>query len=157
MCFSLGNPTPLANEGGIYHPHRCGRCRGDSDPSAWEQFTLFPLIVPEKCDSCGEKALQSKKKKLLGADTSACNNRHSWKSIAYRTLEALKAKETQPNDFLRLQPSAVSLAPLAMAWKLAKRAELKQTARVLRFAVQTNPTPRRASRRRCTNNSPTLH
>lgn len=63
MCFSLGNPTPLANEGGIYHPHRCGRCRGDSDPSAWEQFTLFPLIVPEKCDSCGEKALQYKKKK----------------------------------------------------------------------------------------------
>lgn len=44
--FSLGNPTPLANEGGIYHPHCGGRCREDSNPSAWEQFTFFSLIVP---------------------------------------------------------------------------------------------------------------
>lgn len=53
--FSLGNPTPLANEGGIYHPHCRGRCRENSNPSAWEQFTFFALIAPEKCDSFGGK------------------------------------------------------------------------------------------------------
>lgn len=58
--FSLGNPTPLANEGGIYHPHCRGRCREDRNPSAWEQFPFFSLIVPEKCDSFGEKHLSQK-------------------------------------------------------------------------------------------------
>lgn len=71
--FSLGNPTPLANEGGIYHPHCGGRCREDSNPSAWEQFTFFSLIVPEKCDSFGEKHLS---RQLLGADTTTYNDRH---------------------------------------------------------------------------------
>lgn len=53
--FSLGNPTPLANEGGIYHLHCGGRCREDSNPSAWEQFTFPSLIVPEKCDRFKKK------------------------------------------------------------------------------------------------------
>lgn len=68
--FSLGNPTPLANEGGIYHPHCGGRCREDSNPSAWEQFTFFSLIVPEMCDRFGEK---HSSRQLLGAD--ANNNK----------------------------------------------------------------------------------
>lgn len=71
--FSLGNPTPLANEGGIYHPHCGGRCREDSNPSAWEQFTFFSLIVPEMCDRFGEKHLS---RQLLGADTTTYNGRH---------------------------------------------------------------------------------
>lgn len=64
--FSLGNPTPLANEGGIYHLHCGGRCRKDSNPTAWEQFTFFSLIVPEKCDRFGEKYLS---RQLLGVNT----------------------------------------------------------------------------------------
>lgn len=54
--FSLGNPTPPANEGGIYHPRCRGRCREDSNPSVWEQFTFFSLIVPEKAKQLGRKA-----------------------------------------------------------------------------------------------------
>lgn len=53
--FLLGNPTPLANEGGIYHPCCGGRCHEDDNPSAWEQFTFFSLIVPEMCDKFGRK------------------------------------------------------------------------------------------------------
>lgn len=71
--FSLGNPTPLANEGGIYHPHCGGRCREDSNPSAWEQFTFFSLIVPEKCDRFGEKYSS---RQLLGADTTTHDDPH---------------------------------------------------------------------------------
>lgn len=54
--FSLGIPTPPANEGGIYHPRCRGRCREDSDPSVWEQFTFFSLIVPEKACQLQRKA-----------------------------------------------------------------------------------------------------
>ncbi len=71
--FSLGNPTPLANEGGIYHPHCGGRCREDSNPSAWEQFTFFSLIVPEECDKFGEKRWS---RQLLWADNETSNGRH---------------------------------------------------------------------------------
>lgn len=93
--FSLGNPTPLANEGGIYHPHCGGRCREDSNPSAWEQFTFFSLIVPEKCDRFGEKHLS---RQLLGADTTTYNDHHfniqtnhsPPESITYCVLETLK-------------------------------------------------------------------
>lgn len=60
---------------------------GLNDPSAWEQLTLFLVIVREKCDSaCGGKALCSgrnnakKKKSPLKQQ----------KGIAYRALEALK-------------------------------------------------------------------
>lgn len=78
MRLSLGNPTPRANEGGIYHPRRRGRCReegwgggGLNDPSAWEQLTLFLVIVREKCDSArGGKALCS------GTTTQKKNNHH---------------------------------------------------------------------------------
>lgn len=96
--FSLGNPTPLANEGGIYHPHCGGRCRKDSNPSAWEQFTFFSLIVPEKCDRFGEKYLS---RQLLGADTTTYNERHfnistshpPPESITYCIAETLKYKK----------------------------------------------------------------
>lgn len=66
--FSLGNPTPLANEGGIYHLHCGGRCREDSNPSAWEQFTFPSLIVPEKCDRLKKKTPKKhSSRQLLGA------------------------------------------------------------------------------------------
>lgn len=102
--FSLGNPTPLANEGGIYHPHCRGRCHEDSNPSAWEQFTFFSLIVPEKCDSCGEK---QSSQQLLEADTTTYNDRHFSigtnrslpESIIYCKLETIKARKTQQTTF----------------------------------------------------------
>lgn len=93
MRLSLGNPTPRANEGGIYHPRRRGRCREEgwggvlNDPSAWEQLTLFLVIVREKCDSarggkalCSDATTQKKKQSPLKQQ----------KGIAYRALEALK-------------------------------------------------------------------
>lgn len=43
--FLLGNPTPLANEGGIYH--LCRGCHEDSAASAWELFSLSSVIVDE--------------------------------------------------------------------------------------------------------------
>lgn len=102
--FSLGNPTPLANEGGIYHPHRGGRCREDSNPSAWEQFTFFSLIVPEKCDRFGEK---HSSRQLLGADTTTYNDRHFSvqtnhsppESITYCVLETLRDKRSHQTIF----------------------------------------------------------
>lgn len=98
--FSLGNPTPLANEGGIYHPHSRGRCREDSNPSAWEQFTFFSLIVPEKCDICEEK---HSSRKILEADTTTSNerrfnietNRSVPESITYCKLGTLKVEKSQ--------------------------------------------------------------
>lgn len=105
--FSLGNPTPLANEGGIYHPHCCGRCREDSNPSAWEQFTFFSLIVPEICDRFGEKHLS---RQLLRADTTTHNDHHfslqtnhSWpESIALHTGD-FQRKEKPSELFLQQQ------------------------------------------------------
>lgn len=98
--FSLGNPTPLANEGGIYHPHCRGRCHEDSNPSAWEQFTFFSLIVPEKCDSCGEK---HSSEKLLEADTTTYfsieTKRSPPESIIYWKLDTIKARKTQQTIF----------------------------------------------------------
>lgn len=63
-AFVAGNPTPRANEEGIYHPHRHGRCRegggGSNDLSAWEQLTRLLVIVHEKRDSAaGAKAVCS--------------------------------------------------------------------------------------------------
>lgn len=97
-AFSLGNPTPLANEGGIYHSHRGGRCREDSNPSAWEQFTFFSLIVLEKCDRSGKKKSPLGLTAPRGRHSSAqrlplqhTNRRHSPpQSITYSVLEALK-------------------------------------------------------------------
>lgn len=108
--FSLGNPTPLANEGGIYHPHCGGRCREDSNPSGWEQFTFFSLIVPEKCDRFGKKKKKKKKhssRQLLGADTTAYDGRHFRiqtghsppKSITYCVLETLRDKKSHQTLF----------------------------------------------------------
>ena len=76
--FSLGNPTPLANEGGIYHLHCGGRCREDSNPSAWEQFTFFSLIVPENCDRFG-RGKKHLRRQLLWAST-ATHDDHFFKT-----------------------------------------------------------------------------
>ena len=93
--LSLGNPTPLANEGGIYHLHCSGRCRGDSNPSAWEQFTFFSLIVPEKCDRFWRKTLESTAPlgEHINAQHFRIQTNHSPpESIIYCVLKTLKDK-----------------------------------------------------------------
>lgn len=56
--FSLGNPTPPANEGGIDHLRRRGRCHEDGNPSVWERFTFFSPIVPEKAGRLRREGLE---------------------------------------------------------------------------------------------------
>lgn len=91
--FLLGNPTPLANEGGIYHPLGAGRCREDSNPSAWEQFTFFSLIVPEKCDRFREEKKQQQHLESTAPRARHNNEHHSTFKlllrITYSELETL--------------------------------------------------------------------
>ncbi|MEQ2231008.1 hypothetical protein ILYODFUR_035017 [Ilyodon furcidens] len=94
-AFSLGNPTPLANEGGIYHPCCSGRCHKDTDPSAWEQFTFFSLIVSEMCDKFGEKHLSQR---ILRADTAtAATSVHNPAILCFKVLLSILETLTDKN------------------------------------------------------------
>lgn len=131
--FSLGNPTPLANEGGIYHLHCGGRCREDSNPSAWEQFTFFSLIVPEKCDRFGEKHLS---RQLLGASTTTHNDRHfkntnqpfsTWKYHLLCTGKHWKIRGAI-RQFSAATVSLIILARCCLKW--SGRQRKKQTTKI---------------------------